>query len=58
MLLDSAERPQEPYAKWAAASALREAYTCFARWTAGAAAVMWGASAVLSFFGVQGTHVS
>lgn len=48
LLVDKADRPEEPYAKWAASSALHQAYSCFARWTAGVAAILWGMAVVLT----------
>ena len=48
MLLDRTQRPDERIARAAIASALRDACYWFARWTAGVAAVVWGATFLLA----------
>jgi hypothetical protein len=48
MLLDKNQRPDERFAGFAIASALRDACLWFARWTAGVAAVVWSLTFLLA----------
>jgi hypothetical protein len=41
LYLPKEHRPPEGYAQWAVASAMRETYLTFARWTAAIAIAMW-----------------
>ena len=41
-------RPPEGYAQWAVATAMRETYLTFARWTSLIAIVMWGLALTFS----------
>jgi hypothetical protein len=41
LYLPKEQRPPEGYAQWAVATAMRETYLTFARWTAAIAIVMW-----------------
>ena len=57
MLLDRSDRPDEHYAGRAMIAALREAYFWFARWIAGAAALVWAFAVVLSLLGLGSQSV-
>ena len=56
LLLDRAERPDESIARYLTA-ALREACIWFARWTAGAAALVWGFAAISTLLNF-GSHAT
>jgi hypothetical protein len=53
LLLGKNDRPDERYAREVMGTALREACLWFARWTAGAAAIVWGMALVLNAFGAD-----
>ena len=51
LYLPKEERPPEGHAQWAVATAMRETYLTFARWTSLIAIVMWVLALVFSLFG-------
>lgn len=51
LYLPKEQRPPEGYAQWAVATAMRETYLTFARWTSLVAIVMWVLALVFSLFG-------
>ena len=51
LYLAKEERPPEGHAQWAVATAMRETYLTFARWTSLIAIVMWVLALVFSLFG-------
>jgi hypothetical protein len=53
LYLPKDQRPPEPYAQMVVATALRETYLTFARWTAGIAIVMWALALLASIIGAQ-----
>ncbi len=53
LLLDSSDRPDERFAGRALSAALRDAFLRFAHWTAGVAALVWGFSLILMWFGAD-----
>ena len=50
LYLPKEERPPEGYAQWAVATAMRETYLTFARWTSLVAIVMWVLALLFSLF--------
>ena len=51
LYLPKEQRPPEGYAQWAVATAMRETYLAFARWTSLVAIVMWMLALIFSLLG-------
>jgi hypothetical protein len=51
LYLPKEQRPPEGHAQWAVATAMRETYLTFARWTSLIAIVMWVLALAFSWFG-------
>ena len=51
LYLTKEQRPPEGYAQWAVATAMRETYLTFARWTSIAAIAMWILALMFSLLG-------
>ena len=51
LYLPKEQRPPESYAQWAVATAMRETYLAFARWTSLIAIAMWALALMFSLLG-------
>src|SRR5262245_24484861 len=51
LYLPKEQRPPDDYAQWAVATAMRETYLAFARWTSLIAVAMWALALMFSFLG-------